>query len=397
MNNNLITTQSLTNYIIKLYNENKNENENEHFQKYEQVKKKNNDINKVLNIDETCDLKNIKQPFSEIFDNNNYLFYKIGIIHSMKNDKNKYYNCSVYSSILTCILENYIDNTIDIRMNFINKFVIQILEDIGKEKLYTKFNYRSLGWKKKNLINSIRTCENNDIVIKFLSDYLNVNIFIIDIPKNKIFISYGEEKFNKFKKNYFLTCINDIYEPVLCNNITNIKFDNIPFSIIINHYQNIINIINVNFSKKNKNKNKVFTIGDENIEQYLDNMAQYSNYNVNKVITDITVNESDTITKNNDFDEFSDTDLYAQQDVNLIDSAVDTEIEINNTNNKDIFYKKYTDSIELDNINSSKKLTELQAIANKLGISIKSNIVYKNGNFKMKTKAQLITNIKEML
>jgi hypothetical protein len=392
MNNNLISTQSLTNHILKLYNENKNKIV---YNKNEFVKTQNNNINDVLNIDETSDLKYIKHPFSEIFDNNNFLFYKIGIVHTMKNDKNTDFNCSVYSSILTCIVENYIDNTIDIRMNFINKFVIQILEDIGKEKLYTKFNYRALGWKKKILINNIRTCENNEIVIKFLSDYLNVNIFIIDIPKNKIYVSYGEEQFNKYKKNYFFTCINDIYEPVLCNSISNIKYDNIPFSIIINHYKNIINIINVNFSKKNKNKE--FSIGNENIEQYLDNPVQICNYNVNLKITDNIVNESDTIINNNDFDEFSDTDLYTQQDVNLIDSAVDTEIEINNANNKDIFYKKYNDVIKLNNINVAQKLSYLQEVAIKLEIPIKSNIAYKNGNKKMKTKAQLINDIKEIL
>lgn len=391
MNNNLITKTSLKNYIINLYNENKKNN----IDKKKQIITKNSNINEILNVDETCDLKNLKQPFSEIFDNNTYLFYKMGVVNTMKNDKNKNFNCSVYSSLLTCILDNYIDNNIDIRINFINKFVIQILEDIGKEKLYTKFNYRSLGWKKKILINNIRTCENNKIVIKFLSDYLNINIFVFDIPENKIFVSYGEEKFNKYKKNYFLTCINDIYEPVLCNNTSNIKFDNIPFSIIINHNKNIINIIDVNFSKKNKDK--VFTVGDENIEKYLDKPPELSNFNVNIKIIDNIMNDSETIIKNNDFDEFSDTDLYEPQDVNLIDSAVDTEIEINNVNNKDIFYKKYSDTIKLDNININQKLSYLQGIANKLGISTKTNITYKNGNFKMKTKAQLIASIKELL
>jgi hypothetical protein len=394
MNNNLITKQSLIKHVLDLYEQNKNKtfdyNDNQINLDYKSY------VFKLLDHDNTHDLKYLKAPFCNIFYNNNFNFYRMGIKKTMKNEKNKDVNCSLYSSILTCIIDNYIECNMDERINFINNFIIQILEDINKEKLYTKFNYRTLGWKKKNLINSIRNFENNNIVVQFLSDYLNINIFIIDIQLSKFFISYGEKEFNKYKKNYFLTYYNDVYEPVFCNNETNIRHDNIPFSIIINHHKNILDILNVNFSKKNKDK--VFTIGNENLEQYMINPVQNSNYDVNSKIVDNVINDSETINKNNDFDEFSDTDLYTQQNVELLnDSAVDTEIEINNTNNKDIFYKKYNDVIKLNNITFSKKISYLQEIAIKLNIPIKTNIVYKNGNKKMKTKAQLIDDIKEIL
>ena len=393
MNNNLITQQNLITHVLNLYEQNKNKTLH-----YNENIVNNHQLNKfkLLNTDNTQDLKYLDEPFCNIFNNNSFNFYRMGIKHKMINEKNKEVNCSLYSSILTCVVEDYIEYSIDKRTNFINNFIIQILEDINKEKLYTKFNYRNLGWRKKKLITDIRNFENSNIVIKFLSDYLNVNIFIFDIKLSKIYVSYGEEEFNKYKKNYFITFYNDIYEPVFCNNKTNIMHDNIPLCILINHHKDIIDIIKINFSKKNKDKQ--FSIGNENIQYYLDNPIQNSNYNINSKISDYNINESETINKNNDFDEFSDTDLYTQQNVELLnDSAVDTEIDINNVNNKDIFYKKYNDTIKLDNINSTKKLSELQEIANKLKIPIKTTIVYKNGNFKMKTKAQLITDIKEIL
>ncbi len=393
MNNNFITQQNLITHVLNLYEQNKNKtfHYNENIINNHQL-----NVFKLLDTDNTQDLKYLDEPFCNIFNNNTFNFYRMGIKHKMINEKNKEVNCSLYSSILTCIVDDYIEYSIDMRTNYINNFIIQILEDINKEKLYTKFNYRNLGWRKKNLITDIRNFENSNIVIKFLSDYLNVNIFIFDIKLSKIFVSYGEEEFNKYKKNYFITFYNDIYEPVFCNNKTNIMHDNIPLCILINHHKDIIDILKINFSKKNKDKK--FSIGNENIQYYLDNPIQNSNYNINSKISDNNINESETINKNNDFDEFSDTDLYTQQNVELLnDSAVDTEIDINNVNNKDIFYKKYNDTIKLDNINSTKKLSELQEIANKLKIPIKTTIVYKNGNFKMKTKAQLITDIKEIL
>ena len=83
-------------------------------------------------------------------------------------------------------------------------------------KLYTKYNYRTMGWTKKSLSNELQNLEHNNIVLRFIVDYFCINIFVIN--NDKVEIIYSGDKFNKYKNSIFLYYDNSSYYPIVNNN-----------------------------------------------------------------------------------------------------------------------------------------------------------------------------------
>ena len=112
-------------------------------------------------------------------------------------------NVSIYSSILNTLSKEYIEKTNDEKIEFISKLISKMLYDINTKSLFKKFGYRFLRWRKKQLYSAIKNVDNSDILLQFLADYFDINIFVFNVDIGCVNVVYTEEKLNIFKKIYF--------------------------------------------------------------------------------------------------------------------------------------------------------------------------------------------------
>jgi hypothetical protein len=221
--------------------------------------------------------------------------------------------------------------------------------------------------------------KNNRMMIRFLADYFYINIFILDIQDDKIYVNYPEEQFNIFKMNLFLIFYNDVFEPLINENkLWNYNQEYIKKLINVNSSN--INVFNDNFSKDYTDK--VFQIGSEDLTKYLNN----NNDDDNEIDEDCDNKYEEIITED-------DTNDYKLIEVD----TTETEMKVDNDMTSDVFVKcNKNDKIELPDINMKMKLSELQQLAVKHNISLVSGKT-KSGKDKYKTKKILLNDLKRLL
>jgi len=377
-NSKKITLDVIVNYVLNI---NKNKLSDDFYEENQNSEDfyddENNDLS-LIDLDDSKNINSLPEPFYNITSElNSEKIFRIGSKHkSLIN--NKKCNTSLYWSFLNCIIEKFNEKSVEERIELINRLVLKIVYDINTTNIYKNNKYITFGWKKNTLIKNIQTCNLPDMVIKFLSDYFNLNIFILNLKKGIIESSYKEDYLNKFKKNIFLIKINDDYEPILCNNKCLFDYNDLIFNVIISHNKNLVKCINIDYSSRRSIK--IFTIGSENLDNYI--REEY-------------VNENNL---ENNYDELIDNNENKINNVIDINDSIDTDIDIHNQS-EDIFYKKEKeiDNFEIKSINIKMKLKELQDIAKKLKIDIYSNNKTKKGTFKLKTKMILYDSIVKLL
>jgi hypothetical protein len=354
------------------------------------------------------------------------------------NNKNeeKNHNISLFYSILFCILDSFNFELSDNKqIKLIYDFRDKLIKDINRLNLYEKFKYKNIGWTKNELIKSINNFKNNKMVIRFLSDYFHINIFLLDIQDDKIYAIFKEEYFNIFKMNLFLVFHNNMFEPMILTKHTLLNYNDEPLKKLINVDKLTINIFNDDFSVKPVSK--VFQIGTENLDEYLSNLnldkyGKYKNidhldnsYNeiidggndghntdlLNEVVEDTdvvitTIKNEIFYTKSKKMEKGNKSKLLDDVTDNtnnklLLDDVTDNtnnklllDDVADNTNNKllldDVSNNDHiTESNRLNNVNMKMKLIELQVLATKFGISTQNGLT-KHGKKKMKTKGELI-------
>ena len=190
--------------------------------------------------------------------------FRLGITQ-FKNNK---FNISLYSSILYNIDENFSMLNDNEQLSYIDNFINKIIFDINDEKLFAKFNYKSNKIKKQDLINDISYYKNTNKVIRFLSDYFYINIFVWSIENNELSCMYGEEEFNKYKKSIFIANIdNHSYEPIRLKNQINFTYnDNF-----------LINLLNTKQDQISTFYSKLFTIRTDDKINLLDQEKELNN------------------------------------------------------------------------------------------------------------------------
>lgn len=255
-------------------------------------------------------------------------------------------NFTLLESVMYCL--NLDMTPIDFR----NKMIASLYQ----EDLFAKYSYADLKWKKKQLIDTIKECKNNLIFLRFLTDYLGINIFFLNVNEDKLYSVYPEENFNIFKPSVFLSYFDEIFEPL------SYKFNKLwmyyhdPMKKLTNVDKKIINTPSVDFD----NPDKTFQLGAEDLDRYL-----------NK--------EEELEEEENSYDE-----VYPDEE----QDTVETETEIDKcdvvTTDQSVFCKRLN-SKDLQKM----KLLELQTLAKKYKISTQSNVKTKTGKHKMKTKADL--------
>ena len=371
----LITNTTLIKYILQqnkiAYNSDDIEDH-----KFEKLKEK-----------DTQSLNYLHSPFGNMFNNIDDNYYRLGMLHQLKINGKKI-NVSLYCSILTITIDMFLEKTLDQKIVFLTQFINKLLYDVNNLSLFKKFNYRSMRWKKKQLFNSIKLCDNTDILLQFLSDYFDINIFVFDLDIARINVIYTEEKMNRFKKNIFLIHYNNIFEPIYHNKNNIFDYKSYLFNFLITKKKKLLNALDINYLS-----NKI--IKTFLIEKYPKKKQDDGILDSN--IDDFNIDENTPIVFNNDYDELSEEGNQTN-DYDLNDS-IDTEIDVNKQDDStDIFYKKENIikkqiNIKLSSITLKMSLKELQNIASSLKINLGTGKFTQKGKEKLKTKSILYNEI----
>ena len=166
------------------------------------------DLNKPLEYLTKKKIDSFGKNLDDIYFNNlENTYFREGSIKEINEN-----NISFYYSILFLLFkEKFNSLELNQKITFIEIFIKLLKLDVNSEK-FNKF--KTLGWKKESVMNYIKNNEINKILLRYISEYLHVNIFIIDLENQNILFS-GENPFIKYKKNLFLLKLNENdYEPL---------------------------------------------------------------------------------------------------------------------------------------------------------------------------------------
>lgn len=399
---------------------------NDLFSFIEKNKNKFNNIDVVNLKDVNNEIIKILEPLQyQDFKKISYLPKKLSHIFNIKNDylhagvsPDDDINTSFFRSILYCFISTFLSYSpqqqTKVMINLVNKLKSDLLQSKFK-----KFDYKKFGYTKYEIANNISDGILTGSIIKYVSDYLYINIFILDIAEDSLYFGNGDE-YIPYKKTIFLLKLKNketvVYEPLYTENIKTFTIDDDVIKKIRELHKN--NKINIQLYKLYdesqvdvKNSDIKFTeIIMENLENYISSEKVKNTEPEKKVelITENNIKENkkkgikcvninnyldDDISKNNssvDWDKIMKicSDSSSQSDESSSDSENDDEDDENESDdeNDDENDKSNKNKYNINDIKLSLKLSELQKIAENLNIPTKQ-----------KTKSQLIDSIKNKL
>jgi hypothetical protein len=246
------------NYISKFLSENQEDIDVIFLKKLKNFEKNNNINNEII--------KKIGNELPESFD---ILFNKSlkDFYYNNKYFKNKSPIFTFFNSIFVIGDELFnLFNEIE-KERVIKDFIKKMDDDLFEKKLYYKFEYTKNRRFNKSDIQMVlkngfqfKYCDKFNLLKEYLSDYLGINIYIFH-KKNDIFDMdnseiYLSKKYNnniqKSLLNFFIIKDNDIYKPLLLNQI-----DNTNSIIKYSLYNDLIDNIWEFFKLEVENKTKI--------------------------------------------------------------------------------------------------------------------------------------------
>lgn len=162
------------------------------------------------------------------------------------NVKTKTLMVSFYSSILSCLIQQFFSAPLGEQINFTLKLLDRLKKD-SCGTTYTELAYkRRYGWKPNDIENEINMNLVTQNVMKFVSDYFHINIFILNLEKD--LLHFGGDEYIPYKRTIFLIKYPDgIFEPLFVGNTRAFTVDN----EIIKEIRNDMDCVNVfNFTDK---------------------------------------------------------------------------------------------------------------------------------------------------
>lgn len=287
MNSTKLTINDIITYI--------NSNIDNFLEKKPEVLESNSDTDEsfylnILNFNEKEKLTKIGNNLDNILLSINSTFYRYGVIKYVNTFDKK--NISFYFSILTFLKQHFNSFSQKQQEEYVLSFITQLSLDIKQSK-FKEFNYKNLGWTCKSLLDDINSFDIKASVIRYIADYLYVNIFIFHIENEKIYYS-GSLPWIKHKKNIFLLCHKDNnFEPINTDkyNIFGINSD------LINFVINKSYLIDILYCDDTNKESKTFKEGNENIDVIYDNLD--TNYESDEAINNFEENNNESETENN--------------------------------------------------------------------------------------------------
>jgi len=94
--------------------------------------------------------------------------------------ENKDINISLFFSVLYTIDDKFTDLTVLEQEVAIESLLRNMIYDIDRTDIFEKNSYSEYGWKKVELKEALKNYVTNKMVIQYLADFLNLNIFILN-------------------------------------------------------------------------------------------------------------------------------------------------------------------------------------------------------------------------
>lgn len=178
-----------------------------------------------------------------------------------KTIEKKEINVSFYSSLLCCLNQSFLSQTLFVQSNFIIKLIDRLYNE-AKGSKFKQFEYKKLGWSENELATSIANGETDGNVIKYLSDYFHVNIFILNLEEDKLYFG-GGENYVPYKETIFLLKYDDdSFEPFFTEQSRTFSFND-PITKIIKKNTNKIGLYVIS-----EKMNLMFCEAEENLDKY---------------------------------------------------------------------------------------------------------------------------------
>jgi predicted house-cleaning noncanonical NTP pyrophosphatase (MazG superfamily) len=317
-------------------------------------------INITLNqlISELSDIEETKKPIQQKYENSslpeyfkNILgdkIYRQGIVQKFQSST-RTLNISLYYSILYLLDDDFNNMDEFKQVDSINILINKMCSDINSNALITKYNYKEIKIKKKDLLSEISNYKNTNKVIKFLSDYFDINIFICNLEFNKLYCACDNNYYNKYRNNIVICKINpNSFEPLMTKKNKILSYDNhIMKNLLDNHKDDILPIYGCDFIIR-------------------------SDFDIDNDLAD-----------ENNIDEKNDENFDEQVDEKN-DENFDEQVDEKNDENVD----EYKDKKPKYSLKS--RLNDLQKIAKLYNINLKKKI---DGREKNKTKSEIILDL----
>lgn len=302
-------------------------------------------------------LDSIGNNLDDILSKINEDFRRIGILTNIDDMGDA--DISLYASILWLLKDGFSNLKRQEQSQCVKDFIKSFKLDSQSIK-FEEFGYKSLGWTTKQLLQDIKNGEVGTTVIRYLADYLHINIFILNVTDSKLYYS-GSHPWIQYKKNVLLVRhTNNNFEPVFTDQtkIFGVESKLVSFLLMKTH------MVDVMYCDMNLNEPKKFKDGEENLENYM-------------IEDDKPLEESEAMNKfdeNTDVGNFDDSDKSDSDNENIQNMVYSTKM-----NKQD---EKSSDSNTL----SSMSYDKLQTIAAQNNINIYK---VRNGKKILKNKTQL--------
>lgn len=164
------------------------------------------------------EIKYLPPNLASIFNITTNKYLHTGCLKTMniKSGKSQtHIQVSFLSSILTCLYPQFSTITTVNQMSFIARLLERLKIEAGGAK-FVQFGYKKkYQWVKEDLAADVAKGTYESNVIKYISDYFHINIFILDLVKDLLL--FGGDNYVPYKQTIFLLKYEDsTYEPVFC-------------------------------------------------------------------------------------------------------------------------------------------------------------------------------------
>jgi hypothetical protein len=355
----LVTLPKLISFILSFTEENVNKDFLETV--FPDTIKSNDEFTfKCLEYGETKNINDFPQKLKSIFDPYIRDFIRYGSRTTFDNDA----NLSFYYCVLSYCIDNFNKMSIKDQFNNIVRFRDKLIMHVSSEAMLAR-EYDKLGWTKKDLMNSLVQFKTNKLIIKLIADYLNLNIYILNVTEDKIYVVSENTFYDMFRPNIFLVCNEETFENVIYSGM------------------NVLNY-NVGVIKKLTTVDKAFLIlMDTNLNDHerigfnckFVDLSKYSKF----LKKSDELNQMTNIENENEYEEIipNDSDVNAYvKDIESTQKSIEAQ---------QLVFK----------ISGKMKLEELQVVAKKLNIDLEKS--GKQQKKIIKTKGDLIDEINSVL
>lgn len=331
----------------------------------------------TLEYGESRNINDLPTKLKSIFDPYIKDFIRCGIRKTFENET----NLSLYGSILSLVIDNYMQLSKGEQLNYIHKLRDKLIIYVSNPTVMKENGYDKLGWVKKDVMQSLVQFKSNKLIIKLLADFFHINIFILNVVEDRIYVISNGESYDMFRKNTFLVFYNNTFEPLIYCNSRLLNYATSPVNKLITVDKQLVILMDIGFNIQfNSQFNiKLSALHIKNKQNGENNLIHENAYNCAQNDETNNVTNGNAIVEN-EFDEI----LPEDSDAN----AYITEIEHSETENK------IPNASLVFKISPKMKLDELQLIAKKLNIDIEKDGIKKKTN---KTKTELINEINVVL